>query len=572
MRRAFNEHIRRRVDYLDGVWSFIDDPNDCGLEAGWNKKMPASAYSVSVPSVWNTESRLLQYEGKAWYSKTFSFEGGNCRICFDAVMTECTVWLDGQEQGSHYGGYTAFDFIVKSLSRGVHTLTVCVDNRFGADSIPQKKVDFYHYGGITRSVSIEKLGDCAILGAHLDYKIAADFSAVDATLKLSIVNLTDHELTLPFTSALNKRPLTGAMLTLPVGKSEHVCSNVLLEGIKLWSPKTPKLYNLYMTLGDDDLTDRVGFRDISVKNGKIYLNGEELELRGVCRHEDHPDFGMAFPGRLMDRDLEIIKNLSCNFIRGSHYPNSKVFLDLLDENGIMFWSEIPIWGGGFAPETLVRPLVLKRGLDMLGEMKSQYFNHPSIIMWGLHNEIRTDLPQGKEMSRVFYSFMKEDNGNRPLTFATDHPLNDICLEYCDIIGINKYYGWYEGDMEVWADFLEKFREYRRSLGMEDKPVIMSEFGCAALYGYHTFDCLKWTEEYQAKLLTHTIELFHKDPMIVGFSLWQYCDIRTAKECGNDRARSYNNKGIVSDTRKPKLAYLAVKKLYEKYAEEESENK
>ena len=121
-------------------------------------------------------------------------------------------------------------------------------------------------------------------------------------------------------------------------------------------------------------------------------------------------------------------------------------------------------------------------------------------------------------------------------------------------------------MDHWPTFLEEFEAKRRELGYTDKPIIMSEFGAAAIYGHHTFDDLKWTEEYQAKLFSYTLDLFHSTKDYVGTYVWQFADIRTAKEMGLNRARSFNNKGLVNEYRRPKLAYSAVRAAHEKIME------
>jgi beta-glucuronidase len=272
----------------------------------------------------------------------------------------------------------------------------------------------------------------------------------------------------------------------------------------------------------------------------------------------------------MKRDLDIAFHMGCNSIRGSHYPNSRVFVDMLDQSGMTFWSEIPIWGCGFSTESLADSVVLKRGLEMHREMVKYYYNHPCIILWGMHNEIKVGTQAAYDMSKLYYTYLKENGGNRLATFATHQPLDAICLEFCDIISINRYVGWYYGKRNEWEQEVEAFRQRREALGLTDKPVLYSEFGSAAIYGHHTFDDLKWTEEYQAKLISDCLHLFHKDPMVAGFYFWQFCDIRTCAEATINRARHYNNKGVLNEYRRPKLAYYAVREAYRAFEQEEAQ--
>ena len=562
MNRLFNEHIKRHITSLDGAWKFLIDREDSGEKDSWQNGL-LKADTIIVPSVWNCEFGLLEYEGVAWYEKDFFFEGGTTRIVFEGVMTECKVWLDGEFLGEHYGGFCQFDFIVPDLSKGLHKLVLKVDNRFDEASIPQTVVDWYHYGGITRSVFVERFCGVSVIYGRCDYSLSSDLKSADVSF-LAELYCADESQTTTLTITLGDETVFTKKISANKGEKKTVITDkIKLDNINLWDADSPYLYNLVFSTNTDDLIDRIGFRKIEVKDQSILLNGRKIELRGVNRHEDHPDFGMAFPPFLMKKDLSVIENLGCNTVRGSHYPNARIFLDMLDERGILFWSEIPIWGGGFSEESLADERVVLRGLAMHKEMLKYYYNHPSIIIWGMHNEIISSCNAAFDMTKLYYNYIKENGGNRLVTYATDKPMSDICLEFCDVISINQYYGWYYGSRESWKDFLNRFDERRNQLGFEDKPVIMSEFGGAASYGHHTFDDVKWTEEYQAKLLSLCLEEFHNCPYVAGFYIWQYCDMRSAKDLA--KARTLNNKGILNEYRKPKAAYFAVREKYRTFA-------
>jgi beta-glucuronidase len=275
----------------------------------------------------------------------------------------------------------------------------------------------------------------------------------------------------------------------------------------------------------------------------------------------------------MKKDLDLILDMGCNTIRGSHYPNSQIFVDMLDAKGIMFWSEIPMWGVGFSEASLLNDELMEKGFNMHKEMVKYYYNHPSIVLWGLHNEIPTYSPNSYHVSEKWSKYLRENGGNRLITHASCHPMKDNDMGFDDIISINIYHGWYryggyDGTWQDWEKMIEQFTERRKEMGWEDKPVLMSEFGAAALAGYHTpFDKVKWSEEYQRDLFEYTIELFHKTPYMVGTYPWQFANIRTSPSMDINRVRYFNNKGIVDEYRNPKLAYYKIKELYHKYAEE-----
>ena len=568
MARIFDEHVIRRVQSLDGAWLFRKDPLDCGKKTAWYLGIPYG-YTVAVPSVWNTERGLLTYEGVAWYEKKFHTAGGCLRFCFGAVMTEAEVWLDGVSLGSHYGGFSQFDFIVPDVTAGEHLLSVRVDNRFGAQSIPQTRVDWYHYGGIPRGVSVETLEGICVLSNRLEYTLSDDFTAAECRVVAELYNAKKRQGSTTVTITVNGQAVsTDTALVKGRKRAEVVLSPFTLSGIRLWDIGAPNLYNVCIKTETDDLYDRVGFRHIEVKDKAVLLNRRPVEFRGVNRHEEHPEFGFAFPLSLMKRDIDLALEMGCNAIRGSHYPNSQEFVDLLDEHGILFWSEIPIWGCGFSDEALGDRVVVERGLEMHREMVKYYYNHPCIVIWGMHNEIHSHHKVAYAMSKLYYEFLKANGGNRLVVYASNHPDNDLCWEFCDLICLNQYFGWYYGyEDDAWEKFLDGFCARMRELGMDHKPIVMSEFGTAAIAGYHDDAGILWSEENQAKQLSHCLQLFHGHPDMAGSFIWQFFDMRTCLQAGLNRARGFNNKGIMNEYRKPKLAYYTAQKLYRAFAEE-----
>ena len=571
MARLFDEHKVRQVRSLDGAWKFSTDEENIGIDAEWSKALP-SQDTVIVPSVWNTKWGLLEYEGACWYERSFYTDGGTLRFVFGAVMTEARVYLDGEEIGYHYGGFCQFEIIARDVKAGDHTLTLRVDNSFDAQSIPQATVDWYHYGGIIRPVTLETLKGISILSERVEYELSDDLSALRARFALELYN-ADNEARTDTVSASVAGVNFSESITLNPGECKEIFTEYKdIPEFELWSQESPKLYDIKISTSTDDLTDRTGFRYVCVKDAKIFINSKETLILGVNRHDEHPEFGFAFPTNLLGRDLDIALDLGCNSIRGSHYPNNPVFVDMLDERGITFWSEIPIWGNGFSEEALADEVVLARAEAMHREMVKHYYNHPSIIIWGMHNEIKSETQNAYEMTKRFCEILRREGGNRLITHASNNPMRDICFAFSDIICLNMYYGWYDqekiGGAADWEGFLENFRARRAELGLDDKPVIFSEFGAAALYGYRdNFGRIRWSEEYQSDILEHCLNLFYNDPMVAGFYVWQFCNIRTSLEGGRDRARTFNNKGILDEYRNPKLAYFTVKKLYEQFAKE-----
>ncbi|MBQ7761243.1 MAG: beta-glucuronidase [Clostridia bacterium] len=571
MKRLFQNHFKRSVIPLSGAWKFLIDAECCGEEKGWQNGLPLGD-TVIVPSAWNNELGLLNFEGCGWYERKFFTQGGTLSFEFESVMTLATVWLDGKKIGEHYGAFTQFELIVNDVTCGEHTLIVRADNRFDKNSFPQRHTDWFNYGGIARDVYAHELKGISILKNHIAYELDQNLTKATVNSLLELYNANAETITSPVCVKVGDTVIYNESVTVEgYSKLSLETPAVALENIKIWDTDAPNLYTVVTTTDTDDYVDKIGFRRIEVKDRDILLNNRSIELLGVNRHDEHPDWGFAFPAKLMKKDLDLICDMGCNTIRGSHYPNSQIFLDMLDERGILFWSEIPMWGCGFSWEALQNPVIIERGLNMHKEMTRYYYNHPSIIIWGMHNEIDTSQKFTLPLTEQYYKHLKEFGGNRLVTHASNHPYNDVCMGYNDIICINYYYGWYNygdstGKLTDWDMFVEKFRERAKEMGWDNKPVIMSEFGAAALAGFHSpFDSVRWSEEYQRELLEHCLELFHKTDYMRGTYIWQFCNIRTSPSMDINRARYFNNKGILDEYRNPKASYFKVKELYRRYS-------
>ena len=569
MKRQFLEHEVRSVIDLNGSWSFQIDRDNVGMEQGWQKGLPCGEATI-VPSCWNNELRLLTYEGAVWYEKKFKTKGGTLRLEFGSVMTKADVFLDGDKVGEHYGAFSQFEFIVNGVSEGEHTLVVRADNSVNEKSFPQRYTDWHNYGGIAREVYVDELDGICILTNHLEYQLNGDLTSALVKAKMELYNARAEECTSCVSVTVGEKEIYKGTVTLKGYESVEITTpEAELESVRLWDTDAPNLYTVVAKTETDDLIDRVGFRLIEVKDNNILLNKRSIELRGVNRHEEHPEWGFAFPAKLMKKDIDIILDLGCNTIRGSHYPQSRIFVDMLDERGILFWSEIPMWGVGFGESALNDPDIVECGLMMHREMTKYYYNHPSIIIWGMHNEIYTFHACTHEISRKYSEHLRANGGNRLITHAANHPFEDSSMEFDDIICLNLYHGWYNGQLSDWDKLVKDFEEHIKNKGWYGKPVIMSEFGAGALAGFHShFDNLRWSEEYQRDLLEYTIELFHRTEYMRGTYVWQFCNIRTYHKLELNRVRCFNNKGILDEYRNPKAAYFKVKELYHKYANEE----
>lgn len=558
MEHIYKEHSDRNITSLNGEWKFCIDEKQVGEREEWFKQFPTEYRYINVPGCWNLELDLYGYFGTAWYSR--EFETGDCflQMTFGAVTGLTKVYLDGEFLGEHYGGWSLFEF-EKQVGAGVHTLTVSVDaSSNGVNTIPLQVVDWYHYGGITRSVEITEYQKPFIKNQKISY-------VLDERLEQAVMAV-EFELANPFGIAYETEveiALDGvrvaAQKVISLDNVKLRISDINVENIRLWDAGKGELYEVRIATKDDDVFERIGFRKIEVRDCQIFLNNKPIFLKGVNRHEHHPDWGFALPANLMKRDLQIIKDLNCNTVRGSHYPNSQTFLDYLDREGILFWSEIPMWG--FPKEALGDGLTQERSMRMHEEMIAQYFHHPSVVIWGLHNEVATDSEEGYNLTKRMYELVRELDDSRLVTYASNRFDRELCLEFCDFVSLNYYHGWYGDKISDWDAFVHGLRGTMIEKGVGEKPIVMSEFGCGAIYGYSSFNHDKWTMQYQSDFVERVIQLCAEEEGVCGAYVWQFADMNSDKDVS--RCRSFNNKGILDEYRRPKMSYDTVRTLYGK---------
>ena len=342
MHRTFATTTTRRQIDLEGCWDWAPDANDAGIAEQWYRRFPAGAERMWVPGVWNTCRRHLNYEGAAWYRTRFTV--GACAaalVRFAAVTHQANVWLDGEPLGEHYGGFLPFCFSIPAPEAGEHELVVRVDNPHDmASTIPSANLDWFRYGGIHRPVWVEELPGPGYISCLRLTPVGAQGRAI-LRVRAELANVGDRMVNERWTLYLDGQPVKSGHVRLDPAEAQVLLFAVDVPDARLWSPGDPQLTMVRLAFAGDDVIDRTGFRALEVRGNDILLNGEPLRIRGVNRHEDHPDWGFALPPHLMLRDLELLADLGATSIRGAHYPNDQRLLDLCDERGILFMEEIP---------------------------------------------------------------------------------------------------------------------------------------------------------------------------------------------------------------------------------------
>lgn len=554
MIRTFCTHEIRKVRELSGsLWEFSPCTGD----------LAGRKYRTAVPGCWESMPDFSSYRGVGVFSREIETEGA-FRLVFKGVSHTARVCLDGREIGSHYNAYTPFAVAVTDVMAGRHLLEVYADNTFGEASALHIPNDYMSYGGISRGVLLEELTD-----TYIEYIHAVPVMEKDGWKALVSVKVKNW-------SAAGKAcrlylDLAGiaseAMeLTLEAGGEKTVDFQLSAAEAETWEIKNPKLYTVRATLSDengafDDQIDRMGFREIRTEGKDILLNGKKLRIRGFCRHEDHPMFGCALPYAAIQQDLETAMDLGANAIRTAHYPNDELFLDLCDEQGILVWEENH--ARGLTLEHMQNPNFERQAETCIEEMITAHINHPSVIIWGILNECASDTEYGYECYKKQYDLIKHMDFSRPRSSASCKFKTDICFGLPEIVSYNLYPEWYHETPA--SEYVKDIYDWvqRESEG-SGKPFLVTEIGAGAIYGFRSHTLCKWSEEYQAKALEDQITAVLEQEGCSGIFIWQLCDVRVSDEWFASRPRTMNNKGIVDEYRRRKLAYDVVKRIYHAY--------
>lgn len=557
MHRRFREHDLRFVTELNGVWdfAFLGDCDPDTVDIASIKFTDRMA----VPGCFDATPAYAGRRGLAAYrTRVLLRDETPHRLILDGVHHWCRVFAGGKALRDHVGGFTRFAADIVDHPAGEIDVVLLVDNRFDYDRCPLhlEFFDWYHYGGIARLVELHHLGETWIDALRVvtedtatrRVSLTIDYCSVKPPGQTNLIVVCDDQLVLSEEVDL-------------VEASGRIERTLELPGAALWSPGEPSLHLLHVRLGEDDVRERFGIRQVSVSGQQILINDKPVRLLGFCRHETHPQFGHGLPEALLVTDLQLLRDMGCNFVRGSHYPQDLRFLDLCDEAGICVWNEAIGWHHD--AEHLNDQHFLDAQLAHIDEMVAMSFNRPSVIMWGVLNEGHSHDPRCRSGYEMLLGRLRQLDSTRPVTYASNRPLDDVCLGLVDIVSINRYPGWYFGQIADIPGKLDEYVAHLDAVGHLDKPLIFSEIGAGAIRGWRDGNQARWSEQYQAKLLDVVIRhLFIERERVCGLSIWQFCDCRTTEALEIlGRPRGFNAKGVVDEYRRPKLAYEVVKRHF-----------
>ena len=509
--------------------------------------------AVDIPHTWNAidgqDGGNDYWRGTCTYEKTFDApaygEQERIYLQFDGANASAKVILNGTPVCIHDGGYSTFRCDITDHLLPENKLVVEVDNSVNDRVYPQK-ADFTFYGGIYRDVKLITVNQHHFdMDCHGGPGIAvnAQVKSKDASVWVRTWHNSEG------TVAITLKDAEGNVVAAGSGTN----TEILISNVHLWDGiEDPYLYTCEANLiVDGEAVDTVSchfgaryFR-IDSKEG-FFLNGRSYPLRGVCRHQDWRGLGNAITKEHHDTDMALIREIGANTIRLAHYQHDQYFYDLCDKYGMVVWAEIP-----YISEHM--PNGRENTISQMKELIIQCYNHPSICVWGISNEITISTKDKADMldnHKALNDLIHEMDPSRPTTlacYAVCGPFNKVAHKVSDIVSWNLYLGWYVPGMflnDLWVDFFHKV--------YPDRCLGYSEYGCECMPNLHSSHPRRGdqSEEYQCKYNEYMLNFFEKRPFMWATHLWNMFDFATdARNQGGEPGM--NHKGLVTFDRKTK---------------------
>lgn len=555
------------------------------INHGWDfrKAEEMKWQSVNLPHTFNLDAYTQKhyFKGKGEYRRYLSIPrvdpAKRYYLKIDAASKVAAVKVNGHEMGNHAGGYSAFTIDITKFVKENNVIEISVDN--ARNDVTPIWADFTFWGGIYRDVWLIttskqhfNMANYGSGGVFVSTPVANSQQGV-VQVKAEVTNDADAKVRLLMQNSIyDAQGKLVQMKKQPFSlKGGETCAvefrSDVIANPQLWTPEEPVLYRMTTAIVDaktgevlDEITNKVGFRWFSFDADKGFsLNGKPYKLRGVNRHQDQAPVGVAIDDEVNRRDVKLIKELGCNFIRLSHYQQDDALLEACDEQGLLVWEEISVIN--MVPDT---PGYDDNCETNLVEMIRQHYNHPSILAWGYMNEIlliaptpdKPEWPAVKDrtvrLAQRLEKRLKEEDSSRVsvMAFHGSDLYNTIGLAMGDVAGWNLYPGWYFGELPDFEKWLED--QHAR---YPHRPIIVSEWGAGSDQRLHSIKsrAFDFSIEYQQKYTEHYLPYIEKNDYIAGCAYWNFIDFNVAAR--QESMPRVNNKGLFYNDRTPKdMAY------------------
>jgi beta-glucuronidase len=593
-RKAVYSAGQRDRYLLDGSWSYRADREDDGVGAHWEHQTSLEGWSpVTIPNAWNaTDLSDASDRGTVgWYRKDFKLppgsRGASWVLRFESVNYRATVFLNGRQLGRHEGAFIPFEVAASGARRGgVNRLVVRVDNRRRSTDLPPAQNQqngrpgggWWNYGGILREVYLRRVEGVDVRALLARPLLPCATCDARVLLRLRLANPDRRKKRVAVRARVGHVRARFRSVVVKGRRARTVQAIVRIRNPRLWQPGDPELYHVRASalLGGRERsrydTD-VGIRSIRASKGKLLLNGRQVRLRGASMHEDSPTNGMALTPQQITANVGLLQELGATVTR-AHYPLHPLTLELCDRLGIMVWEQIPFNRGRFGnsasstespDDTVVRSEAVRaKALHYVRSAIARDQNHPAVFTWSVANEPdpRPGAAERSYFGRAIRLVHRLDPTRLAGVDLAGYPTIPESDDYAqfDAIGLNSYFGWYQGpsgsldDRDGLMPFLRLMHHYYPS-----SALFVTEFGAEANRDGPIDE--KGTYGFQQDLLGFHLDAYDSYPYVNGAIVWILRDFRVQPgwDGGNPKpSPPYNKKGLVDENgnRKPAFFDLA----------------
>ena len=578
--------VRNKID-LSGIWDFRIDPDLIGEKQGWHNGL-ANPRPIAVPGSWNEQYQdLYNYLGLAWYNKATCipryWQGQRVFLRVGSACYFATVYLNGVNIGSHEGGHLPFAFEITDLIQWEteNLIAISVENELKPTrvpsgnmstpllpiaSFPRTTYDFFPFAGIHRPVVLYSVPQTYIE----DITVVTDINGVDGVVNVAVQLNTEVSAQGDIQLKGNNATVT-AQLDFLNGLAEV---QLVAANAQFWSDKTPYLYDLIIHTGTDHYSLKVGIRTIKVQENQILLNGAPVQLNGFGRHEDFIASGKGLNLPLLVKDYQLMRWTGANSYRTSHYPYSEEEMLLADREGFLIIDETPAVSLQFENDENIA-VRQQTCLQQIDELIVRDKNHPSVVIWSVANEpmlpkfnlseseLLTEpaVAKGKHFLDHLMHRVRALDPTRLVTLVTMGGTPASWSEHCDVICMNRYWGWYVYGGEMNKALAALGQELDAVWQTSHKPIILTEFGADTMVGMHGQPALMWTEEYQAEYIRGHLKVAAKKDYIAGMQVWNFADFAAVQSIL--RVGGLNMKGVFTRSRASKMAAHVLREFWAK---------
>ncbi len=512
-----------------------------------------------------------------WYRKDFALPDADSALAwafrFESVNYRTSVWLNGKPIGQNTGAYIPFELHPSGFKRrGTNRLVVRVDSRRKITDFPPAGLNtdgvptggWWNYSGIQREVYLRELDTVDFQKVQVRPVLPCGTCAASVQVKLNLHNVTRNGQRVTVTGKFGNSTLKLGSRTIGPDGIAAFSDTLRIAKPRLWSPQDPHLYDVSLTVrvGGKKVAGyslHSGIRSIKVSGGRLILNGQFVNMRGVGLHEDSKSEGFAIDNARREQLVDQAKELGSTVLR-THYPLHPYTHELADRLGLLIWSEIPVYS--IKTEVLKEPAVRRLAVQELSRNIEANENHPSVILWSIGNELSSQPgPVQTSYINAAVKFAKQMDPTRPVALAVAAYPSSLCQapEYkaLDVIGLNDYFGWYPGpsgqifDRTKLSGYLDAVRSC-----YPDKAIVVSEFGAEANRDGPAEE--KGTWAFQQEWINYQLGVIATKPWLSGAIYWALNEfwVRPNWDGGNPRPASpIHQKGLITydDVRKPAWA-------------------